>query len=187
MENSILQLMREKDYDGLRKALESNPALVNEEITINEESNALAHPLHRICDGVFSGAYTDEEAVQMAGIFLDHGAKIDGNGFVDKQETPLIAAASLYADLVAILYIDQGANIHHAGCHGGTALHWAAWCGRPLVVSRLLEAGAEVNKLCIDFQGTPLSWAKHGMNNGQVQGSSDYQACIKLLEQAGGA
>ncbi|MEI9912079.1 MAG: ankyrin repeat domain-containing protein [Bacteroidota bacterium] len=144
-----------------------------------------AHPLHRICDGVFSKKYTDEEAVKMAKIFLVFGANINGNILAEKQDTPLIAASSLHADNVAILYIDNGAAIDHAGCHGGTALHWAAWCGRDKVVRRLIEEGAEINKLCIDFKATPLFWAVHGSKNGANNNMDNYLQCVNILIQSG--
>src|SRR3546814_21154909 len=88
----------------------------------------------------------------MAEICLENGAHINGNGLIEKQDTPLIAAASLHADRVAFFYIEQGADINHAGCHGCTALHWAAWCGRDKVVSRLVQEGADIHKKCIDFK-----------------------------------
>jgi hypothetical protein len=151
------KLIDNKDFKGIEKALSTNPELANQGIPYDEENTTKAHPLHRVCDGVFTGKYTDQEAVKMAKIFLQYGANIDGGKLVEKQDTPLIAASSLHANAVAILYIEKGASIHHAGCHGGTALHWAAWCGRPEVVRRLLQEGAEINKLCMDFKATRSS------------------------------
>ena len=51
----------------------------------------------------------------MAKIFLEYGANVNGNELTEKQDTPLIAASSLHADQVAIFYIENGANINHAG------------------------------------------------------------------------
>jgi uncharacterized protein len=177
--------MINKDYKAIEQALSDNPALANEGIPLDADNTAKAHPLHRICDGVFSKIYTDEEAVKMAKIFLAHGANINGNELIEKKDTPLIAAASLHADKVAIFYIDNGANINHAGCNGGTALHWAAWCGKESVVKKLIEAGAEINKKCIDFKATPLFWAVHGLKNGGTNNMQDTLECFKLLMQAG--
>src|SRR4029077_18745502 len=83
------------------------------------------------------------------------------------------------------LYIENGAVIDHAGCHGGTALHWAAWCGRDKVVKRLVQEGAEINKLCIDFKATPLFWAVHGSKIGDNNDTSNYLECVKILIQSG--
>ena len=178
-------LIDNKDYKGIERALSNNPDLANEGIPYDEVNTIKAHPLHRICDGVFSGKYTDEEGVKMAKIFLEFGANINGNKFTEKTDTPLIAASSLHADQVAILYIDKGADIHHAGTHGGTALHWAAWCGRDKVVGRLVQEGAEVNKLCIDFKATPLFWAIHGLKNGGTNNLHNCLECVKILIQSG--
>ena len=129
MDHPLFEFIKTVNYDGLRKVLSENPSLANQGIPLGDNP-ALAHPLHRLCDGVFHGLYSDEQAAEMARIFLTYGARVDGDPFRDQKDTPLVAAASLHADAVALLYIEQGANIHHRGCHGGTALHWAAWCGR---------------------------------------------------------
>jgi hypothetical protein len=179
------ELIINKDYEGIRQAVSNNPSLANEGIPYDAVNTTKAHPLHRICDSVFSGKITDEEGVKIAKIFLEYGAHINGNELIEKKDSPLLAAASLNADQVAILYIEHGADIHHAGCHGGTALHWAAWCGRDKVVRRLLEGGAEINKRCIDFKATPLFWAVHGLKSGDNPNMHDYQECIRLLLQAG--
>jgi ankyrin repeat protein len=179
------KLIDHKDYQGIEQALANDPNLANEGLPYDSVNTTKAHPLHRICDGVFSGTYTDAEGVQMAKIFLAHGANINGNQLVEKQDTPLVAAASLLADQVAILYIENGADLNHAGCHGGTALHWAAWCGRDKVVKKLVQQGAEINTLCIDFKATPLFWAIHGLKNGGTSSSSNYLECVRILLQAG--
>lgn len=181
----IKKLIRSKDYNGLRQALSADPSLANEGIPFDEHNTALAHPLHRICDGVYAGTYTDEEAKKMAEIFLEYGADVNGFGFEEKKDTPLIAAASLAADQVGILYIEKGANIHHGGCHGGTALHWAAWCGRNILLKRLITEKPEINKLCIDFKSTPLLWAVHGYISCGRKDVNLYAECIKLLLEAG--
>ncbi len=178
-------LIDNKDYPGIKHALSNNPALANEEIPYDEKNTTKAHPLHRICDGVFSKKYTDEEAVEMARIFIEHGANVNGNNMELKMDTPLLAASSLNADKVAILYIDKGADIHHAGCHGGSALHWAAWCGRDKLVARLIQEGAEINMRCIDFTSTPLFWAVHGLKNGDHPDRQNYLECVRILVQSG--
>ncbi len=179
------ELIDNKDYQGIQQALSNNPGLANEGIPYDDANPVKAHPLHRICDGVFTKKYTDEEAVEIAKLFLEYGANINGNQLIEKKDTPLIAASSLHADQVAILYIENGAAINHAGCHGGTALHWAAWCGRDELVRRLIQAGAEVNKRCIDFKATPLFWAVHGLKNGGGDNLNNQVECVKILIQSG--
>lgn len=179
------ELITNKDYEGIKKALAQNPSLANEGIPFDEENTTKAHPLHRICDGVFAHAYSDKEAAEMARIFLAHGANVNGYALAEKQDTPLIAAASLHAEEVGILYIENGAVIDHAGCHGGTALHWAAWTGRDKLVERLIREKADIHKRCIDFEGTPLLWAVHGFKHGGIGNRHHQVECARLLIGAG--
>jgi uncharacterized protein len=181
----IKGLIESLDYEGLRRLLSENPSLANEGIPFDAKNPAVAHPLHRICDGVFNGLYSDGQATEIAAIFLEHGAHIDGFGLVEKKDTPLIAAASLLAEKVGILYTDRGANIHHAGTHGGTALHWAAWTGRDKLVARLTSAGADIHKKCIDFKSTPLLWAIHGYKFNDGRNRHHQIDCARLLLEAG--
>jgi uncharacterized protein len=181
----IKKLIASLDYEGLRRLLSANPALANKGIAFDEKNPAEAHPLHRICDGVFNGTYSDEQATAIAAIFLEHGAQVNGFGFVQKNDTPLIAAASLHAEKVGMLYTDRGADIHHAGCHGGTALHWAAWTGRENLVAKLIAAGSDIHKKCIDFEGTPLLWAVHGYKFGGSGNRYHQIECVRLLLNAG--
>ena len=185
METLVKNLIDTTDFDGLKQVLSQNPNLANEGIPFANVNTTKAHPLHRICDGVFLNIYSDEDAVKMAKIFLEFGADINGGKLIKKQDTPLIAASSLYADLVALLYIDRGAEINHPGCHGGTVLHWAAWCGRPKVVEKLIHAHADINKECIDYQGTPLSWAIHSLKERDKKELHSHFECIKMLLKAG--
>jgi hypothetical protein len=182
---NLNELIINRDYKGIDEALAKNPELANEGIPYDNENRATAHPLHRLCDRVFSGTITDEEAVEMAKLFLKYGANINGGELIEKKDSPLVAASSLHADKLAMLYIENGADIHHGGCHGGTALHWAAWCGRPVLVRRLIEEGAEINRRCIDFKSTPLFWAVHGLKNGGYDNMNDCVESVKMLIAAG--
>lgn len=176
------QLIMTKDFAGIREALENNPALANEGIPCLDGKNpAKAHPLHRVCDGVISDLYTDEEALEMAKIFLEFAADINGGKLTDKRDTPLIAAASLHAEKTGMYYIDQGADIRHRGCHGGTALHWAAWVGRDKLVKKLIDAGAEINIRDNEFNGTPLLWAVHGYKQAGGKNKLNQIECARLL------
>lgn len=181
----LKNLIDSADLGRIRTALAANPALANRGIPFDDQNTAEAHPLHRICDGVFEKRYSDEAAAGMAEIFLAFGADVNGGPLVPKRDTPLIAAASLHADGCALLYIAKGADIHHRGTFGGTALHWAAWCGREKVVSRLVEEGAKVNQKCIDNEATPLFWAMHGYRHGGEKNRCRQVECVRLLLAAG--
>lgn len=178
----IKELIVALDLAGLRKLLADQPGLANEGIPFDERNPTVAHPLHRICDGVMHGFYSDEQCVELAKVFLENGSKVDGYA-VPFRDSPLTAACSLNADKVALLYIERGANIRHPGTNGGTALHWAAWTGREKVVERLIKAGADIDKRCVAFNSTPLLWAVHGYKSGG--GHNGNIECVKLLIAAG--
>lgn len=185
MDTMIKQLIATTDYEGLKQVLSQDPNLANEEIPYDEVNTTKAHPLHRICDGVFANTYTDEQALTMAKIFVGFGARINGNKMIAEQDTPLIAACSLYADKVALYYIEQGAALNHPGCHGGSALHWAAWCGRPEVVEKLVQAGAAINQTSFKFQATPLIWAMNALKENETKHTAQLVACIHILITSG--
>ena len=181
----VRKLILDKDFAKLRELLSQHPELANEGLPYDEQNTVKAHPLHRICDGVCSGAYSDDEAVELATLFLDYGAHVDGNGLVDGQDSPLTAAASLRAEKVGLLYIDRGASIYHPGCYGGTALHWAAWVGSDGLVQRLINEQAAINQRCTQFKGTPLLWAVHGYVFGGLENRYHQIECVRLLLAAG--
>ena len=182
---NIKKLINNKDYKGIEEALQHNPELANEGIPYDEVNMVKAHPLHRICDLVHLNTLSEDEALTIARIFLTNGADVNGGTMKVKVDTPLIAAASLGADDLGILYIENDADIHHPGTHGGTALHWAAWCGREKLLKRLIDEDAEMNKLCVDFTSTPLFWAIHGYWSCGRKNPQEYLECARLLLEAG--
>lgn len=181
----LKSLLLNSDFSGLESALISYPDLANASISIDKNNPVTAHPLHRLCDAVFSKKITDDQAVQLATVLLKHGSKVDGYPSLAGKDSPLIAACSLHADKVALFLIQKGANINHPGTHGGTALHWAAWSGRPSVVKQLLESGAAINQTCHDFGATPLFWSVQGMVNDSSGNTLEYQECIQILKIKG--
>ena len=188
MKPDIKKLIENKDYEGISQLLTSDPNLANEGITIpyDNESVIKAHPLHRICDAVFAKKITDQEAIQIATIFLDGGADINGATIKENEDTPLLAAASLHAEQLGIFYIEQGADIYYKGRQdGATALHWAAYCGRDQLVERLIRAGAIIDIADTAHNSTPLGWAVHSLMTSDRPNTLHQAACIKLLLQAG--
>ena len=181
MQIGIREIIKNRDLEVLRSVLSMNPALANEGIGLETEENVKAHPLHRLGDAIFSKEISEEEAIAFAKIFLDFGASIDGINLAENQDSPLTAAVSFYAQRLALFYIERGANIHHKGCHGGTALHWAAWCGCKEVLKKLIDLGANINQLCDKFKSTPLLWAVHGISFGGEGNQHQQEECIKIL------
>ena len=136
----ISQYIYNNDIQGLKSFLDANPGSANAEIALPGQDGPTAHALHRLCDAVFCHMIDEDSAVRMAELLIEAGASVDGNLPAEGRDTPLTAAASLYTDKLGSLYIKHGANLSHKGTYGGTALHWAAWCGRSALVGELLEA-----------------------------------------------
>lgn len=181
----IKEIIARVDLEALRQLLSRHPELANAGIALGSQDSSPAHPLHRICDGVHHGIYSDEQACGMAKVFVAFGADVNGVELAGNQDSPLTAAASLFADVTGIYYIDEGASISHPGCHGGTALHWAAWCGRDRLVKKLIDSGAPLEQRCKDFNSTPLFWAIHGYKFGGDSNHFHQIECAKLLINAG--
>lgn len=165
------------DIVQLEAALKNDPWLANKPLAL-PDNTATAVPLHRVCDGVSMKQYPETIGIEIAKLLLQYGA--DVNPVVENNsDSPLTAAASLICDQIALLYIQHGANIHHRGCHGGSALHWAAWCGRDVVVKQLLTMNPDINMRCISFTATPLFWAMHGRLNSGMK--YNHVECARLL------
>lgn len=189
MESNLFELIKNNDLDGLKSALQANPGLANEGValTMGDKSHPhKGHPLHRICDAVFAGKISDEQAIEIAKILLEYGANIDGFMAYGDNNTPLIAAASLNAEQLGLFYIEKGADIFYApSTDGGTALHWAAYCGRDKLVKKLIDRGAKVNQLDTAYHSTPCGWAIHVLESGETGNFHHQLACIKELLRAG--
>lgn len=189
MQTDLFDLIVANSLDGLRAALTANPGLANEGISLNIDrkiNSAKGHPLHRICDAVFASKISDRDAVEIAKIFLEHGADINGFMGQGDRNTPLIAAASLHAEQVGLFYIEKGANIFYVSPgDGSTALHWAAYCGQDQLVEKLIEKGANINQRDTSYQSTPCGWAIHVLESGETNNLRQQLPCIKLLLRAG--
>jgi uncharacterized protein len=180
---NIQDLIFSGNVKGLEDVLDVDPALASKEIAL-PDNPATAHPLHRICDAIFSGYYSEEIGIALAKVLLHHGADLNVKR-LPGEDSPLTAACSLRCDQLALLYLEHGANIDHQGCHGGTALHWAAWCGRDLLVKKLVELSPDINQKCIDFKSTPLFWAIHGYRFGGKDNLHHQVACARILLEHG--
>jgi len=185
MQNDLFKLFQNYDLKGIRDLLAANPGLANEGVPLPNNTRK-GHPLHRICDAVFAKKISDVQAIEIAKIFLECGADIDGYLAQDDNNTPLIAASSLHAEKLGIFYIEHGANIYYAPkSDGATALHWAAFCGRDKLVEELIEAGANINQLDTAYQSTPMGWAIHTLTSEDTGNLFNQLTCVKLLLKAG--
>ena len=189
MQTDLFDRIVNNDLAGLKAALAANPVLANEGIVLKIDGKinpAKGHPLHRICDAVFANKISDNQAIEIAKIFLEYDADIDGFMVQSDRNTPLIAAASLHAEQLGLFYIEKGANIFYAPPgDGATALHWAAYCGEDQLVEKLIEKGANINQQDTSYQSTPCGWAIHVLESGETNNLRHQLICIKLLLKAG--
>jgi uncharacterized protein len=187
MANELFKLISSNSRLQIRKLLADRPGLANAGVPCNDKFfSKKGHPLHRICDAVFLKKITDEQAIEIAKIFLESGADIDGYKSRGDNNTPLIAAASLHAEKLGVFYINQGADIFYSDKNdGATALHWAAFCGRDRLVDELIKKGANINQTDLSFNSTPTGWAIHALTSGGSDNLYHQRECIKLLLKAG--
>lgn len=182
----LLNLIGAGKYQSLKTALMNDPSLANAGIPCSDDQpEKKGHPLHRICDAVFAGIITDDQAIEIAKILLEFGADIDGYKLQGDNNTPLIAAASLHAEKLGIFYIQHGADVFYADNDGATALHWASFCGREQLVAALIAAGANIDQEDIAFNSTPVGWAVHTLTSDDRNNQRNQLACVKLLFKAG--
>ncbi len=102
----------------------------------------------------------------------------------DAQEALILATLNGYVDLV----VDAvGPNFRgvFGGSPAGSLLHAAAWHGRPDIVQRLLDRGADATAPRTHNAATPLGWAAHGSRNCDEHGPRDYVAVAEHLVAAG--
>lgn len=171
------------DIAELKSLLKEQPAQANRGISFGSFNKHKLHPLNFICDRVFENKIDENTALQMVEVFLNEGAAINGNNLT--KDTPLIAASSLYCKEIAVFLIDQGADIHHKGTHGGTALHWASWTGSDKIVQRLLKEKVDLEDADNEFKCTPLLWAIHGMKTNHERNHRNQVGVVEHLLQAG--
>jgi ankyrin repeat protein len=101
----------------------------------------------------------------------------------DAQEVLVMAALFGPLDLVVDLVGPEFFS-HAGGGPPGTLLHHAAWVGKPEVVRRLLERGADpLARSGAEFD-TPLAWAALGSQYWREPGR-DYVAVAELLLEVG--
>jgi len=184
--SQLFKLVTQGDLRQLREMLQADPTLANAGVPCRDAQPEMkGHPLHRICDLVFAKTITDEHAIEIAKVLLEHGSDINGYQSAGNKNTPLIAAASLHAEQLGIFYIQQGADIFYADHDGATALHWAAFCGRNQLVAALIAHGANIDQRDTTFNSTPIGWAVHTLTSGDTGNLHNQLSCVQLLLKAG--
>lgn len=174
------------DDVALHALLAEQPSLANATIHWGEGGKNGSVPLHYVSDMQFEGPLAAERALPLVEILLAAGASINAP-HERHGDTPLIAAASLYAEAIGKRLIQAGADVHARGLFGATALHWAALCGLEDLAAALIDAGADVELRDAEHEGTPADWAYHGWSGGGPRDRHRNQPRVVALLAAAGA
>lgn len=98
--------------------LQAEPSLLN--VCVNNPDHAMRHGMSPL---VLACGRFDHEAVKIASLLLDHGAKLDVAGV--GGATALTMACALSTAPVVALLLARGANAKTITIDGRTLLHWA--------------------------------------------------------------
>jgi ankyrin repeat protein len=147
--NAVHYAARYSSAEVMKLLLEKHASLVH---TKSNKQNWT--PLCLLCNNRF-----DDEAVRVASLLLDHGAKIN-QVCGEFDDTPLLLACwKGRADLVSLL-LERGANVKAVRSDGLNVLHCACMNGAfgKEIIPLLVKAGADVN--AVDkFGKTALTYA----------------------------
>src|SRR6516162_1816617 len=107
---------------------------------------------------LFGGALPQGKEIPLVDVLLDAGADLDFQRRREdgkKGDTPLIGAASLGAEDVALRLLAAGAKPDLRGMVGETALHWTALLGLDPLAAGLIR-GSNVNLRDEKYHSPPL-------------------------------
>lgn len=165
MASEIRDAIEAADATALRALLAAEPRLADADVRFGENDKHAVPPLHYVCDVVFRGLATQEQALAMADVLLEAGVD-PARSYAKSGDTFLIAAASLGAEGVGLRLVERGVAVTPRGLFGAVALHWAALMGLERLARALLDAGAELEPVDSRYDRTPLQWALHAWNEG---------------------
>lgn len=172
------------DVAGLATLVSVDPHLADEVIRWGPGGKNPSCPLQYVCDMKFKGRFDGTRARELADVLIEAGADIDHRHEIH-GDTPLIGAASLAAEAVALRLIEAGADVRLRGLHQATALHWAAMLGMDRLVGALIDAGAAVDVSDGEYRASPLRWALQGWVEPPKGDQGRQVECVARLTAAG--
>jgi ankyrin repeat protein len=104
-----------------------------------------------------------------------------------RSDLATIVEAAEHAELTAVrLMLDVGFPIESRLAKGGTALHAAAYAGRPDMIGLLLSRGANVDARDGAWGANPVAWASVGSGEPpRFRPDADWVGAIRVLVAAG--
>ena len=178
--------IRNGDAAALRQLLAEDSSRANELIRWGESKPCFTHPLHFISDMLFEGTLPQGKEIALVDVLVDAGADLDFQRSREdgkKGDTPLIGAASLGAEDVALRLLAAGAKPDLRGMFGETALHWTALLGLDRLAAGLIR-GSNVNLKDEKYNSPPLGWAIHGWCDPPAGNHSRQREVVALLVAA---
>ena len=175
------------DAAAPRQLLAEDSSRANELIRWGESKPCFTHPLHFISDMLFEGTLAQGMEIPLVDVLLVAGADLDFQRSREdgkKGDTPLIGAASLGAEDVALRLLAAGAKPDLRGMFGETALHWTALLGLDRLAAGLIR-GSNVNLRDEKYNSPPLGWAIHGWCDPPAGNHSRQREVVALLVAAG--
>jgi uncharacterized protein len=123
---------------------------------------ALAHATYfgnpAVADALLAAGAPIQTLTEAAGAGRLDDLLLAGSGDDERAWALRTAAVCERVEAIGRL-LDAGADIH-VEVEGGTALHWAAWYGKPRSVRHLLDRGAAPQRRDATHGGTPLDWCR---------------------------
>lgn len=171
------------DAVSLRQLVSDHPELADALIHWGPGGKNASCPLHYIGHAQDDGRIGGATAAALGDVLIAAGSDI--NFRQPSGDTPLIAAASLWAPELGERLVAAGADIQAQGLFGATALHWAAHLGLPTLTMVLIAAGADIKLKDRRYGSSPLGWAVHARAHKMFPGRGDQLACVRLLRDAG--
>jgi hypothetical protein len=184
MTDEIRIAIEAADVAALKSRVSADPALAEADVRWGPDDKNVVPPLHFVCDAVFRGLATQDQALAMAEVLLDAGVDPE-RSYAKSGDTFLIAAASLGAERVGQRLVELGVDVRRRGLFGATALHWAAIMGLDRLSRALVEAGAELELADSRYDCTPLQWALHGWQHGTSGDRDGIPRVVRVLVHHG--
>jgi hypothetical protein len=173
------------DVAALRTLLAEDASRADALIAWGDNDCILTHPLHYISDMLFARTLKRKAALPLLDALIQAGANLDFQN-KGKGDTPLIGAASLLAEDVALRLLEAGANPRIRGIFGETALHWSALLGEERLVKKLIPA-SDIDLKDEKYNSTPLGWAIHQYFDPLEKTPEKQLKVARLLVAAGAA
>jgi len=129
------------------------------------DGTALAHAVEfgntEVVDILVAAGAVVHDLVEAAGVGRTHMFLTAGTALNDRARALRAAAINERVTIIdALLATGVPVDADTDGS-GATALHWAAWHGKPRSVRHLLDRGADPERRDLAYQATPLGWCRH--------------------------